>query len=60
MHEMILGDFDIMHTVQSAQPLTFFGDEKKDGRGVVYTYGKSLIEVERDSLPSKLELCRRS
>jgi N-glycosylase/DNA lyase len=48
MHEMDVGEFDITHTIQSAQPLTFFGDERKDGRGVAYAYGNSIVEVEQN------------
>lgn len=47
MQEMSVGEFDITHTIQSAQPLTFFGDERRDGRGVAYTYEGSLVEVEQ-------------
>lgn len=47
MHQMNAGEFDITHTIESAQPLTFFGDERSDGRGVAYVCGNSLVEVEQ-------------
>lgn len=47
MRWMKVGEFDITHTVESAQPLTFFGDERADGRGIAYTHKDSLLEVEQ-------------
>ncbi len=47
MHSIKVGDFSIRHTIESAQPITFFGDEKGDGSGVAYPLGSSLIEVEQ-------------
>ncbi len=47
MQEMQVGDFDIMHTVESGQPLTFLGDERNDGRGIAYTHKDTLVEVEQ-------------
>ncbi|MGA3020540.1 MAG: DNA glycosylase [Candidatus Micrarchaeales archaeon] len=47
MHRLRAGRFDIRHTVDSAQPLTFFGDMRNDRRGVAYTYKDTLIEVEQ-------------
>jgi len=49
MREIKVDRFDIRHTVESAQPLAFFGDMKKDGKGVTYSYKDSLIEAEQKS-----------
>jgi N-glycosylase/DNA lyase len=48
MHSMRVADFDLAHTVESGQPLTFFGDERGDRKGVAYTFGNSLVEVEQE------------
>ena len=40
-----VSDFEMRHTVESAQPLTFFGNISGDGRHVKYVSGDSLIEV---------------
>ncbi|MCL5238853.1 MAG: hypothetical protein M1286_00035 [Candidatus Marsarchaeota archaeon] len=47
MQRMRVADFSIRHTIESAQPLTFFGDAKSDGNGVAYACGSSMIEVEQ-------------
>ena len=46
--EIKVDKFDLRHTVESAQPLAFFGDIKKDGRGVTYSHKDSLIEAEQE------------
>jgi N-glycosylase/DNA lyase len=48
MHEIGVADFDIKHTIESAQPLTFFGDERVDGKGIAYTYRDNLVKVEQN------------
>ncbi len=45
---MRVGEFDIAHTVESAQPLTFFGDERNDRKGITYAYKNSVIEVAQN------------
>jgi N-glycosylase/DNA lyase len=40
-------DFSIKHTVESAQPIMFFGDIKKDGNGIVYTSEGTMIDAEQ-------------
>ncbi|MDE1873713.1 MAG: hypothetical protein KGI04_01165 [Candidatus Micrarchaeota archaeon] len=47
MQRVRVADFDITHTIESGQPLTFFGDERKDGKGIAYAHGGSMIEVEQ-------------
>ncbi len=45
MGQMRVTTFNLAHTVESAQPLTFFGDERGDGKGMTYTHKNSMIEV---------------
>ncbi|MDE1854755.1 MAG: DNA-3-methyladenine glycosylase 2 family protein [Candidatus Micrarchaeota archaeon] len=47
MQSMRVGDFDITHTIESAQPLTFIGDERPDRKGITYTCGDSFVEVDQ-------------
>jgi N-glycosylase/DNA lyase len=47
MRSLIVSDFDLAHTVQSAQPLAFFGDPSGDGNGVTYACGGSLVEARQ-------------
>ncbi len=46
-------DFSIKHTVESAQPLTFFGDIRKDGNGICYSSGGSMVDVEQNGTELK-------
>lgn len=47
MRNIIVSDFDLAHTVQSAQPLAFFGDQSGDGNGVTYACNGSLVEARQ-------------
>lgn len=44
---MRVTDFSMRHTIESAQPLAFFGDEKGDGNGVAYPYKNGIVEAEQ-------------
>ena len=48
-------DFSIKHTVESAQPLTFFGDIRKDGNGIAYPSDGSMVEVEQSGSALRCE-----
>ncbi len=53
MRSIAVSDFDLAQTVQSAQPLAFFGERSADGKGVIYAFGDSLIEARQNG--SRLE-----
>ncbi|MDE1762095.1 MAG: hypothetical protein KGH78_02790 [Candidatus Micrarchaeota archaeon] len=48
MQRIRTDDFSMKHTVESAQPLTFFGDISADGRHLRYVAGNSLVEVRQN------------
>lgn len=48
MRSIAVSDFDLAHTVQSAQPLAFFGDQSTDGKGVTYACGGGMVEARQE------------
>ena len=49
MDSMRVKDFDMRYTVESAQPLTFFGDISDNGRHLKYQTRNCVIELEQSS-----------
>ena len=47
MKSIRVNTFDLRYSVESAQPLTFFGDISEDGKHVKYVAGSSLIDVRQ-------------
>ena len=45
--QMKTGQFDIMHTFESAQPLTFFGDYDYSRKEITYPFMRRLVRVDR-------------